>query len=127
MYLSAERLALANQTVQETFEQTSIAWQAIPHWDTGDPGQTRVRNDVVPERRRASSPLDTQADHADSVRQVTLAQASAPTPDALLADVMSATVKLARTVDDCRSSAISSPTGIAGPQVDFVTAVPSAS
>ncbi len=42
MYLSAERLALANQAVRETFEQTSIAWQAIPHWDTGDPGQTRV-------------------------------------------------------------------------------------
>ena len=43
MYLSAERLALANQTVQETFEQTSVAWQAIPHWDTGDPGQAKVR------------------------------------------------------------------------------------
>ena len=39
MYLSAERMALASQAVQETFEQTSIAWQAIPHWDTGDPSQ----------------------------------------------------------------------------------------
>ena len=47
MYLSADRLALANQTALETFEQCSIAWQAIPHWDTGDPGQTQVRNDVI--------------------------------------------------------------------------------
>ena len=48
MYLSAERLALANQTILETFEQTSVAWQAIPHWDTGDPSQTLVRSDDVP-------------------------------------------------------------------------------
>ena len=47
MYLSAEQLALANQTVLETFEQASVAWQAIPNWDTGDPGQTRVRNDIT--------------------------------------------------------------------------------
>ena len=47
MYLSAERLALANQEIQETFEQTCVAWQAIPHWDTGDPGQTFVRNDFM--------------------------------------------------------------------------------
>jgi hypothetical protein len=45
MYLSAERLAVANQAVRDTFEQTSIAWQAIPHWETGDPGQFRVRSD----------------------------------------------------------------------------------
>lgn len=47
MYLSAQQLALANQAVLETFENTSIAWQAIPHWLTGDPGQTQVRNDNV--------------------------------------------------------------------------------
>src|SRR5262245_29328184 len=34
MYLSAERIAAANRAIQETFEQTSVAWQAIPHWDT---------------------------------------------------------------------------------------------
>ena len=47
MYLSAERLALANQEIQETFEQTCVTWQAIPHWDTGDPSQTFVRNDFM--------------------------------------------------------------------------------
>jgi hypothetical protein len=47
MYLSAERIAVANKAIQETFEQTSIAWQAIPHWDTGDPAQTKVRRDLA--------------------------------------------------------------------------------
>lgn len=42
MYLSAERLAVANRAVRETFEQTSVAWQAIPHWDTGDPDLGKV-------------------------------------------------------------------------------------
>ena len=101
MYLSAERLAAANKAVQETFEETSVAWQAIPHWDTGDPGQTRVRSDVT------SSPPDQDTFGADSLRvktetvrfYVTVAQACAPTPDALLAAVMPRTVELARTVD----------------------------
>ncbi len=39
MYLSAEQTAIANKAVTDTFEQSSIAWQAIPHWNTGDPGQ----------------------------------------------------------------------------------------
>ena len=43
MYLNAERIAVANKAIQDTFEQTSVAWQAIPHWDTGDPAQTKVR------------------------------------------------------------------------------------
>ena len=47
MYLSAERLALANQTVWETFQRTSVACQAIPYWETGDPGQSSVRSDSV--------------------------------------------------------------------------------
>jgi len=47
MYLSGERMARANQQVQETFEQTCVAWQAIPHWDTGDPGQSYVRADDI--------------------------------------------------------------------------------
>jgi hypothetical protein len=97
MYLSAERLALANQTALETFEQCSIAWQAIPHWDTGDPAQTRVRNDVLdnPDFLPLVSP-DT-----DPLRfQLTLAQTSAPTPDSLLAEVMAKTAVLAKAVDD---------------------------
>ena len=53
MYFSAERLALANKAVTETFEQSSIAWQAIPHWDTGDPGQTQVSQTA----RHAPPPL----------------------------------------------------------------------
>lgn len=93
MYLSAERLALANQTIKETFEQTSIAWQAIPHWDTGDPGQSRVPDDVV------DNPgfLNLDLGHEDF--QVTLVQTTAPTPDSLINEVILATTKLARSFD----------------------------
>jgi hypothetical protein len=106
MYLSAERIAVANKAVKETFEQTSIAWQAIPHWETGDPGKLRVRSDtthapVVPEKDLAkplggaSLPLEPKF-----VRfAVTVAQAIAPTPDALLAAVIARTVQLAARVD----------------------------
>jgi hypothetical protein len=93
MYLSAERLALANQAIQETFEQTCIAWQAIPHWDTGDRAQTKVPNG------NPTKPdfVDLLPKHADL--KVSLAEAIAPTPDALLAKVMAATVTLAADVD----------------------------
>jgi hypothetical protein len=94
MYLSAERLAIANQTITETFEQTSIAWQAIPYWDTGDPGQSRVRDDIVD----APGFLPLDLDHEDF--QVTLVQTTAPTPDSLIAEVISATTKLARSFDE---------------------------
>jgi hypothetical protein len=95
MYLSAERIALANQAIRETFEQTCVAWQAIPHWDTGDPGQTRVRADSVNDLRAAS--LELIPDRVGC--NVTLAVAVAPTPDPLLARVMASTVELARKVD----------------------------
>jgi hypothetical protein len=36
--LSAERIAIANRAIEQTFAQASVVWQAIPHWDTGDPG-----------------------------------------------------------------------------------------
>ncbi len=94
MYLSAERLALANQAVRETFEQCSIVWQAIPHWETGDPGQIRVADgkykppgflDLLPQEKKFD---------------VTLAEANAPTPNLLLTEVMAATKDLAKTVDD---------------------------
>lgn len=94
MYLSAERLAVADRAVQETFEQTSVAWQAIPHWDTGDPGQTRVRND------KPNNPGFLALGLKEARFQITLVQAMAPTPDSLLAEVMSNTVKLAKAVDD---------------------------
>jgi hypothetical protein len=94
MYLSADRLAIANRAVQDTFEQASVVWQAIPHWDTGDPGQTRVRNDAT--STPGSIPIETVA-----IRfPLTLAQAIAPTPDALLAAVMARTVELAQQIDD---------------------------
>jgi hypothetical protein len=96
MYLSAERIALANQTVQETFEQTCIAWQAIPHWDTGDPGQTRVPKDDP----NAAPPVFLPLVPKDEKFQLTLVQANAPTPDSLLTEVMANTGKLAKTVDD---------------------------
>jgi hypothetical protein len=93
MYLSAERLALANQTVRETFERTSVAWQAIPHWDTGDPGQTRVRSDSL------SAPAPLRIIQVPVPFEVTLSEAMAPTPDALLGKVMAATVFFAYIVD----------------------------
>jgi hypothetical protein len=96
MYLSAERMALASQTVQETFEQTCVAWQAIPHWDTGDPGQTVVRADDIDNPTAAALVLDP----VNVAFTVTLAQVISPTPDALLAVLMDKTVDLAKQVDD---------------------------
>ncbi len=102
MYLSAERLAVANQAVQQTFEQSSVAWQAIPHWDTRDPAQTRVRSDNASARPIKMGPLGGNPLKIRSVTRpfyVTLAQATAQTPDALLAAVIARTVNLAAEVD----------------------------
>ena len=107
MYLSAERIAVANKAIRDTFEQTSIAWQAIPHWDTGDPGQLRVRVDhtyeETPEIENGlAAPLRGKSVElsAESVRfAVTVAQATAPTPDALLDAVIARTVTLAAQLD----------------------------
>jgi hypothetical protein len=93
MYLSAEQLAIANQTIIETFEQTSIAWQAIPYWDTGDPGQTKVRNDVV------NAPAFVNLVSDEESFQLNLVQTTAPTPDSLIAEVIAATTKLAASFD----------------------------
>jgi hypothetical protein len=93
MYLSAERLAVAEREVTDTFEQTSIAWQAIPYWDTGDPGQSRVRNDVV------NAPGFLNIELQKELWRATLAQLGAPTPDSLLAEVMATTASLAAKVD----------------------------
>jgi hypothetical protein len=93
MYLSADRLALANQKALETFEQCSIAWQAVPHWNTGDPGQTQVRSDVL----NRPTFLDLELKREEF--QLTLAQTGAPTPDSLLAEVFASSARLAKTVD----------------------------
>jgi hypothetical protein len=93
MYLSAERLALANQTVLETFEQSSVVWQAIPHWYTGNPGQTQVSSDSLP----PSAPLPITP--LTLPFPVTVAEATAPGPEALLTEVIGATVILAAFVD----------------------------
>src|SRR6201999_3541309 len=102
MYLSAERIALANKAIQDTFEQTSVAWQAIPHWDTGDPAQTKVRCDS------AYAPLNDKGPLADSpvaivpftrYFYITVAQGAFPTTDALLDAVIARTVQLAADVD----------------------------
>lgn len=92
MYLSAERLAVADRAVRETFEQCSVAWQAIPHWDTADPGQTWVRSDTIP-------PDFLELVSANEKFAVTLAQAGAPTPDPLLAVLTAKTVELAANID----------------------------
>ena len=90
MYFSAEQLALVNQAVKETFEQCSVAWQAIPHWNTGDPGQTMSQM-VNPAPPGLLSRLNKAASFT-----VTLAQAIAPTPDELLTVVIANTVDLAK-------------------------------
>ena len=93
MYLSADQMVVANQAVLETFENTCIAWQSIPHWNTGDPGQSRVRDDVVDNPGFLNLELE-------SVEfQLTLVQTCAPTPDSLIAEVNSAATELARLVD----------------------------
>jgi hypothetical protein len=112
--LTAERIALANCAVEQAFARASIAWQAIPHWDTGDPGQTMIRSDVavtlaalgagtappvpaLPAKPFVSPPLTITP---TPVRfRITLAQAMAPTPDALLAAVLPRTAELAQKVD----------------------------
>ncbi|RAU94440.1 hypothetical protein DQP58_14195 [Mycobacterium colombiense] len=94
MYLSAERLALANQAVKEAFGQCSVAWQAIPHWDTGDPGQVSVPNGIL---GASANVLTLQSQ--SSPFPLTVAETIAPTPDALLTGAMGATKTLANTVD----------------------------
>lgn len=93
MYMSAERLALANQAVRDTFAQCSIVWQAIPHWDVGDPGQITVADG------KFSPPGFLTLGFKQQKFQVTLAQANGPTPDALLTEVMARTKALARKFD----------------------------
>jgi hypothetical protein len=111
MYLNAERFALANQTVKETFEQCSVAWQTIPHWDTGDPSQTQVPNDNLsaPAFLSLIPPLVQPF-------TITVAEAIAPTPDELLENVIANTVILAQKVDDAVF-----PTLRAGAHVEHIT------
>ncbi|HWS93295.1 MAG TPA: hypothetical protein VN306_12620, partial [Mycobacterium sp.] len=78
MYFSTEHLALANQALRETFHQCSIVWQAIPHWDTGDPGQISVPNGSV------SAPGFLAVAHQEQPFALTVAEVIAPNPDALL-------------------------------------------
>src|ERR1700761_329316 len=106
MYLSAERVAIANRAVQETFEQTSIVWQAIPHWDVGDPGQFRVRNDTTGPQNAVREdglwpPFGGSSLELDGVSvrfALRGAQGLAPSPDALLDAVIARTVLLAEDV-----------------------------
>ncbi|WKG06109.1 hypothetical protein [Mycolicibacterium sp. HK-90] len=87
-------MAIANRAICETFEQTCIAWQAIPHWDTGDPGQSRVHNDIV------NKPGFLRIRSRQVGFRVTLVQTSEPTLDSLIAEVNWAATRLARRVDN---------------------------
>lgn len=97
MYLSAERLAHANQAVKEAFGQCSIAWQAIPHWDTRDPGQINVANGLL--GTNAGFLTLAPPPPPPPTIQLTVAETIAPTPDALLTAVMAATKTLANSFD----------------------------
>lgn len=92
MYLSAERVAIVNRTIRDVFAQTCVAWQSIPHWDTGDPGQTQVAND------NPGMPFATIQAPAVPVN-VTVAELIATTPDALLSKMSNGVVLLAAAVD----------------------------
>jgi hypothetical protein len=94
MYLSADRLALANQTIKETFEQSSVAFQAFPNWDTRDPSQTMVRKDNV-----TGNPDYLTLQPLAQPFEVSLAEAIAPTHDAVIAKVIANTAILAASFD----------------------------
>ncbi|MGE2728064.1 hypothetical protein ACQI4F_01175 [Mycolicibacterium vaccae] len=94
MYLTAERLALANQAILEAFENTCIAWQTIPHWKTTDPGQTRVPAEKVD---GSASVQDIDGDTEKF--NVTFALACAPDPDQLINTLVAKTLALAAKVD----------------------------
>ncbi|GAA5176455.1 hypothetical protein GCM10023321_84880 [Pseudonocardia eucalypti] len=97
MSLTAERIATADQVVLSTFEQTSVAWQSIPHWDTGDRGQSYVPPDLL-RPGGAEDPIELKP-HYQSFT-IAHAQANADTPDALLALVIDRTVELAGDFDE---------------------------
>ncbi len=94
MYLSPQQIALADQAIAETFQNCSIAWQTIPHWDTGDPGGARVRDDIV------NAPGFVSVVPAEESFQATLVQTADPTSNTLIAAIISATTALATTFDD---------------------------
>lgn len=96
MYLSAEQLAAADRAIRITFEQSSIAWQAIPNWDIGDPSATAVRSDTV---KPAGQPTSLAINPTPQPCDFTLAQIADPTPDSVLATVVAAATTLAATVD----------------------------
>ncbi|GAB1815323.1 hypothetical protein [Mycobacterium sp. MUNTM1] len=99
MYLSAERLAHANQAVKEAFGWCSVAWQAIPHWDTGDPGQLNVANGLLGGSAGFLPLGPPPPPPPPPTVQLTVAETIAPTPDALLTGVMAATKTLANSFD----------------------------
>ena len=126
--LSAERIAIANRAICSTFERTSIVWQAVPHWDVGDPGRINVRTDAVfqlaavgaappPFPTLPAAPLGGPAaplQQADVQFQLTLAQATADAPDALLAAVIPRAAELAQQFDDAILPALAAPAAAAG-------------
>lgn len=128
MSLSGERKAIADRAILQTFERTSVAWQAIPHWETGDPGQVRIRNDVIfrfalaaaqAPRQPLSGPFELESlvpTTKHVVFTMTLAQATAVTPDALLASVTSRAVILAQQFDDAVLRRLLRPYATAAPQ-----------
>lgn len=99
MYFSAEHLACANQAVRETFGHCSIAWQSIPHWDTGDPGQLNVANGLLGKSAGFLPLTPPPSPPPPPTIEQSVAEAIAPTPDALLTGVMAATKTLANNFD----------------------------
>jgi hypothetical protein len=134
MSLSAERIAVANQAVLRTFAKSSVIWQSVPHWDVGDPGRVNISTEArTPAAAPAAPAIPASPPLAIGVADVqtesimfavTIAQADAATPDALLAAAMARTVQLAAAVDTAVLTAILGVGGI--PVVNLPVPAPAA-
>jgi hypothetical protein len=114
--LSSERIAVADRAIRHTVERASVVWRAIPRWDTGDPGQTYVVNDVVT-ATGSEDPLTCERVGFQSVVRtfrLTLGQATAATPDALLAAVVARAATFATDLDESGLTALGPRRGTAG-------------
>ena len=109
MTMSPEMVAIANRAITSMFELTSIAWRTIPHWETGDPAQTFVGGDcVLPPAALVAGvapppgPLGGPPVAVAPIRvpfAISIAQALATSPDAVLSNVIAQAAELARRFD----------------------------
>jgi hypothetical protein len=121
MSLSDATIHAANDAIRQVFETTSLAWRTIPHWVTGDPAQTFIRNDSwfafpppgpPPPPPPVALPIGGAAlpvtDRAVPFL-VTHAQATASTPDQVVAAATATAVNVVAAFDSDISAALVTP------------------